>query len=178
MAGLQLQVPEGVKHRFDDALAPGRLLVREQEEQIDIRARRQRAAPIAADGDDCDPLGLRGVVGRIEIGGRRAVQPEHHGIHHRREPMRAGQAGARPRQDRPRGGVAFVENLPEPGDQGLPHLRLVPPADGLEQPRDPGLGAMQHLGERQGGLGGRRGHEGSGPASIAFRNMGEGAGRG
>lgn len=176
MAGLQLQVPERVEHGFDHALAPGRLLVREQEEQIDIGARRQRATPVAANSDDRDPLRLRGVVGRVEIAGRGAVQPAHHRVHHGGEPVRTGQPTARSRQDRAGRGVALVEQLPEPGNQRLPHLRLVAPVDRLEQPRDPCVGIVQHLGERQGKLGGRRGHVGSGPANIAFRNMGARAG--
>ena len=45
------QVPQHVEDVFDDALAPGRLLVGKEEQQIDVGARRQRAAAIAADRD-------------------------------------------------------------------------------------------------------------------------------
>ena len=41
---------------FGDLLAPGRLLVGQDEQQIDVGAGRQRAAAIAADGDERDAL--------------------------------------------------------------------------------------------------------------------------
>ena len=64
MADLLAEVPEHVEDRLGDALAPGRLLGRQQEEEVDVRARRQRAAAIAADGDDRDALARRRDCGR------------------------------------------------------------------------------------------------------------------
>ena len=39
---LEAEIPQNVEHVFGDALAPRRLLVGEQEEQIDVGARRQQ----------------------------------------------------------------------------------------------------------------------------------------
>ena len=57
MADGEAEIPEQIEDELDDALAPGRLLVGKQEEQIDIGARRQRAAAIAADGHHRHVLG-------------------------------------------------------------------------------------------------------------------------
>ena len=51
MADLQPHVPQHVEHIFHDLLAPGRLLVGQEKKEIDVGSGRQRAAPIAADGD-------------------------------------------------------------------------------------------------------------------------------
>ena len=111
VADLQLEIPERVEHRLDAALAPGGLLVREEEEQVDIRARRQRAAAITADGHDRDPLGLRRVDRRVEMLGRRDMQAADDRIHHRGKMPRADQPMARPLQQFARGGMALVEDL-------------------------------------------------------------------
>ena len=54
--------------------SPGRLLVGQQKQQIDVGARRQHAAAIAAGGDDRHVLGLRRVLRGIEVLGRELVQ--------------------------------------------------------------------------------------------------------
>ena len=64
VADLQPQVPQHVEHVFDDLLAPRRLLVGQQEQQIDVGARRQRAAAIAADRHHRHALGGRRVLRR------------------------------------------------------------------------------------------------------------------
>jgi len=63
-----------VQDEFDDALAPRGLLVGPQEQQIDVGKRRQLAAAIAADGDDRQPLGLRGVLRVVEMLGGEIVE--------------------------------------------------------------------------------------------------------
>ena len=74
MADFQARIPQRIEHEFDDALAPAGLLVGQQEQQIDIGARRQCAAAIAADRHDGDPLGL-GRIGRaIERAAREIEQ--------------------------------------------------------------------------------------------------------
>ncbi len=73
VADRQAEVPEQVEDELHDALAPGRLLVGEQEEEIDIGAGRQRAAAIAADGDHRHALGGARVVGPVDVIGGKAV---------------------------------------------------------------------------------------------------------
>ena len=67
VADLELQVPEHVEHRLDDALAPGGLLVGKQEQEVDVRSRRQRAAAVAAGGDDGEALAPWTDCGRVEV---------------------------------------------------------------------------------------------------------------
>ena len=60
-------VPQDIEHELDDALAPGGLLVGQEEQQIDVGAGRQRAAAIAAGGHDGHALGVRRVDGAIDV---------------------------------------------------------------------------------------------------------------
>ena len=92
MADLQLEVPHDVKHRLDDALAPRGLLVGQQEQQIDVRSRRQRAAPVAADGDDGDALARRAVLDRIDMRDDVVVDRHRQHVLQGAEPLRAGKA--------------------------------------------------------------------------------------
>ncbi|ODT27781.1 MAG: hypothetical protein ABS54_05835 [Hyphomicrobium sp. SCN 65-11] len=64
---LQAQIPEDVENVFDDALAPGSLLVGQQEQEIYVGARRQHGAAIAAGRDDGEPLRIRGIVAAIDV---------------------------------------------------------------------------------------------------------------
>ena len=57
MAHLLPEVPEHVEHGFDDAFAPWRLLVGQQEQEVDVGARRQGAAPVAAHRRNSQSLG-------------------------------------------------------------------------------------------------------------------------
>ncbi len=70
VADLEAQIPQQIEHVLGDALAPGRLLVGEQEENIDVGAGREQAAAIAAGGDDGHALGVRGVGGAVDVGDR------------------------------------------------------------------------------------------------------------
>ena len=72
VADLQLQVPQHVEHRLDDALGPGGLLVGKQEQEIDVRSRRHRATAVTAGGHHRELLAGGGIV----IG----VEPPHHRI--------------------------------------------------------------------------------------------------
>ena len=58
---LQAQIPQQIEHVLDDALAPRRLLVGQQEQQIDVGERREQAAAVAARGDDRHALGIGGI---------------------------------------------------------------------------------------------------------------------
>ena len=99
VADLQLQVPQHVEHRLDDALAPGGLLVGQEEQEIDVGARCERAAAVAAGRDDGELLGRGGIVGRVEVPHDAVVQGAHDAVHERRR------AGARRRSRRPRAGA-------------------------------------------------------------------------
>ena len=57
VADLEAEVPQEVEHVLDDALAPGGLLVGQQEQEIDIGAGRQHAAAVAADRHHRHALG-------------------------------------------------------------------------------------------------------------------------
>ena len=67
MADLQPHVPQAIEHRLGDGLAPGGLLVGQQEQQIDVGARRHQAAAVAAGRDHRHALGFRRILRRIEL---------------------------------------------------------------------------------------------------------------
>ena len=72
VADLQPHVPQAVQDRFGDLLAPGGLLVGQDEQQIDVGFRRHQAAAIAAGGDHGHALGAGGDRRAVEMarGGR------------------------------------------------------------------------------------------------------------
>ena len=53
----EAEIPEEIEHVLGNALAPGGLLVGKQEQKIDVRARREHAAAVAALGDHGHVLG-------------------------------------------------------------------------------------------------------------------------
>ena len=69
---LQPHVPQHVEHVFGQLLAERGLLVGQDEQKVDVRARRQRAAPVTADGGQRDAFALR-QVGDLEHMGQREV---------------------------------------------------------------------------------------------------------
>ncbi len=72
VADLQPHVPQAIQDRFGDLLAPGGLLVGQDEQQIDVGFRRHQSAAIAAGGDHRHALGARGDRRAVEMprGGR------------------------------------------------------------------------------------------------------------
>ena len=62
VADLQAEVPQQVEHELDDLLAARRLLVGPQEQQIDVRQRRQLAAAVAADRDHASRSAVLGLA--------------------------------------------------------------------------------------------------------------------
>ena len=66
MADLLPHVPEAIEQRLGDRLPPGGLLVGQHEQQIDVGARRQQPAAVAAGGDHRHALGLGMDLRRIE----------------------------------------------------------------------------------------------------------------
>ncbi len=115
VADLQPHVPQHVEHVFDDLLAPWRLLVGQQEQEIDVGAGRQRAAAVAADRDDRHALGGRRVLRAVDMGGREVVERADDLVHQMRQPRGAGGAAAVVHQHRFGGlapvGDALLEDL-------------------------------------------------------------------
>ena len=66
VADLLPHVPQAIEQGFGDRFTPGGLLVGQHEQQIDVRARRQQAAAIAAGGDHRHAFGLGMDLRRIK----------------------------------------------------------------------------------------------------------------
>ena len=94
MAHLEAQVPEQVEHVLHDALAPGRLPVGEQEQQVHVGGGGQEPAPVAAGGDDGHMLGGRGVHGAVGLGHRVVVDDADQRVLEGREAFGAAPAAA------------------------------------------------------------------------------------
>ena len=67
VADLQSEIPQAIQDRLGHRLAPGGLLVGQQEQQIDVGARREQAAAVAAGRHDRHALGLGWIFRRIEM---------------------------------------------------------------------------------------------------------------
>ena len=74
MANLEAHVPEEIEQVFDHAFAPGRLLVGQQEQQVDVRTGGKRAAAIATNRDHGDVFRRRGIAGSVDCSGRKIVE--------------------------------------------------------------------------------------------------------
>ena len=92
VADLQPHVPQRIENRFGDALAPGGLLVGKDKEKIDVGARREQAAAVAADRDHRHALARRRVRRAIEHAGRELIGKPDDRIHQPRQPLGAGGA--------------------------------------------------------------------------------------
>ena len=68
LADLERQIPQVIEDRFDHLLAPGGLLARGDEGDIDIRMRGHFAAAIAAHRHDRQPLTRSSIVRRVKVG--------------------------------------------------------------------------------------------------------------
>ena len=112
MADLQPHVPQAIEDGLGDGLAPGGLLVGQQKQEIDVGARRQQPAAVAAGRHHRHALGFRGIVGRIEMLAGELEQRADDLVHHRAEPF--GAAPAVPVvQQQPLGfGAAFGQHVP------------------------------------------------------------------
>ena len=111
---LQPHVPQTIENGLGNQLAPGGLLVGQEEQQIDVRAGRQQAAPVAAGRHHRHALGLGRIVGGIEMLGRELVEHADDLVLHRAQPL--GATPAVPiRQQQPLGGGApLIECRLEP----------------------------------------------------------------
>ena len=74
VADLQPHVPQAIEDGFGDLLAPGGLLVGQDEQQIDVGFRRHQAAAVAAGGDDRHALGAGGDMRAIEMPRRGRIE--------------------------------------------------------------------------------------------------------
>ena len=67
MADLLTQIPKNIKDRLDDAFAPRGLFVRDEKQKIDVGARRERPASIAANRDNGETLSKRRIVDDVNV---------------------------------------------------------------------------------------------------------------
>ncbi len=125
MADLEPHVPQAIEDRFGDRLAPGSLLVRQQEQEIDVGAGGQHAAPIAAGGDDRHVLRFGQVLGGIEMLGRELEQYADDLVLHEAEPLGATPSVPVLDQQLLGGGAAFHQRGFELAGDGEPQLALV-----------------------------------------------------
>ena len=114
VADLQPGVPQAIEDRFGDRLAPGGLLVGQQEQQIDVGAGRLQAAAIAAGGDHRHVLGLGRILRRIEMLDRELEQDADDLVFHPAQPLGAAAAVAILEQQLLGLGAAVVERGLQP----------------------------------------------------------------
>ena len=123
VADLLPQIPHHIEHRLDDALAPGRLLIGQQKQEIDIGAGRQRAAPIAADRDERQALAERRLLRDVNMADHIMVKRVDDLVFKLRQKARAGQTAPARFEPRLGDGVALVErgaqHLHDPRAAGL-----------------------------------------------------------
>jgi hypothetical protein len=134
MADLEAEVPEQVQHELDHLLAPGGLLVRQQEQDIDIRSRRELAPAVAADREHRQTLARRRIGQPEHMQGRKVEDDADHLVHEVAQ-----------RAHRDRAGFARLEPAPNLGaarGQGRLQQRQRRPA---ELGSLPGMGAHQFL---------------------------------
>ena len=105
VADLQPHVPQAIEDGLGDLLAPGGLLVGQDEQQIDVGFRRHQAAAVAAGGDHRHALGAGGHRRAIEMPGRGRKQDADDLVLHEAQPLGAAPAVAVLQQHRLRGGA-------------------------------------------------------------------------
>ncbi len=90
MADFEAEIPQQIEDVFGDALAPRRLLVGKQEQEIDVGARREQAAAIAALRDHGHTLGGGRIFSAVDVLGGEVVGEADQRILEIGEPGRAG----------------------------------------------------------------------------------------
>ena len=105
VADLQAHVPQAIQNRLGDLLAPGGLLVGQDEQQVDVGFRRHQPAAVAAGGDHRHPLGAGGDRRAVEMtrGGREQDADDF--VLHEAQPFGAAPAVAVLQQHGLRGGA-------------------------------------------------------------------------
>ncbi len=114
MADLQSGVPQAIEDRFRDRLAPGGLLVGQEEQQIDVGAGRLQAAAVAAGGDHRHVLGLGRILRLIEMLAREFEQQADDFVFQPAQPLGAAPSVAVVEQQLLGFGAAFVERGLQP----------------------------------------------------------------
>ena len=87
MPDLEAHVPQAIEQHFGDRLAPGGLLVRQEEQEIDVRTRRQQAAAVAAGRDHGHALSLRTDLQRVKFTGGELEKDADDLVLHAAEPL-------------------------------------------------------------------------------------------
>ena len=124
VADLEAQIPQRIEHELDHALGVRRLLVRPQEQEIDVGEGCQGPAPVAANGHQGQTLTLRRIARPEDMDGREVVEGADHLV---------GDARKEPGRFDPAGTVlqALLGDHPSP-EQGLAEdLKGTPPLLGL-----------------------------------------------
>ena len=105
VADLQPHVPQAIENGFGDLLAPGGLLVGQDEQQIDVGFRRHQAAAIAAGGDHRHALGARADMRAIEMPRGGGIEDADDLVLHEAQPLGAAAAVTVLQQHGLRGGA-------------------------------------------------------------------------
>ena len=125
VADLEAHVPQAIEDRLGDRLAPRGLLVGQQEQQIDVGARRQQSAPVAAGRDHRHLLGFRRVMRRIEmLRGELEQQPDDL-VLHVAEPLGAAAAVTIRQQQLLGGGAPLQQRRLQALGERRPQLALI-----------------------------------------------------
>ena len=152
MADLQPGVPQCIKDRLGDRLAPGGLLVGQQEQQIDVGAGRLQPTAIAAGGDHRHMLGLGRILRRVEMLAHELEQNTDDLVFHLAQPLGAATAMTILEQKLFRLGAAFDQRRLEPLRQRRAQFDVVAGSvfGELFEIGDDGA-AVDQLGRRPGG---------------------------
>jgi hypothetical protein len=152
---LQAEIPQHVQDVFDDLVAPGCLLVGEQEEQIDVGTGGEGAAAITADRHHRHVLGGRAVLGAVDMRCGKIVERTDELVHQMREPGGADRAAAILHQHLLGDAPAFEDARLDERAHLVPDLRggaVAAMLDGERREIDAQPRAIDHLIELQGYL--------------------------
>jgi hypothetical protein len=125
MADLEAHVPQAIEDRLGDGLAPRGLLVGQYEQKIDVGARRQQSAPVAAGRHHRHLLGFRRVLRRIEMLGGEFKQESDDLVLHVAQPLGAAAAVSIRQQQLLGGGAPFQQRCLQAQGERRPQLSLV-----------------------------------------------------
>ena len=125
MTDLQSHVPQAIENRLGNRFAPGGLLVRKQEQEIDVGSGRQQAAAIAAGGDDGHTLGFGGVLRRVKMLSRNLEQQADDLILHEAQPFGAAAPTAIVDEQTLGRGAAFEQGCLEAAREGQSEFAIV-----------------------------------------------------
>lgn len=119
MTDLLPQIPQDVENGLNHALTPCGLLVRQQEQKIDVRAGRQCATPIAANSSDGEPLTCRAIFCGVKKLRHEMMDGADDLIFQMRNCLRAGHAIAASFECRTRFGASIIQRFAKHIDRCL-----------------------------------------------------------